>query len=477
MQNSRILAVVDNVIRLKRDTLGPVLLSTIRNELTRENPAYHQMKSMASRNPQKYRHTTLPASTITSIEENDETIFLPRGYKLRLLQLVKEHGCEIKMHDRTLSYSMIENARLVDSLHLKDYQKRGLSNMVLSAGGVLVAPCGGGKTVTGIAILTTIRQPTLVLVHTNDLLNQWKDELASKAVLPCKVGQWGGGKKVREAVTVGTIQTLVRMPVPELREFLDHFGCVILDEAHHCPADTFLQIMNMSKARYRYGLTATPNRRDGLEFLMNDTIGPIVAEITDTDLGAEGRSQSCEYVQIHTNFYTRYTADEWVFLIRELVEDTDRNEQIIQQVIQDWVDGQFPLVLSERVGHCHEIAAKLRDNGMNAQVLVGSVDKKVRLQIINYAKEGKVDAIVATKVADEGLDIPQLSSIHLTCPTANRGKLEQRIGRIRRPIEGKKSIIYDYVDMRVPACARMAKTRNNFYKKWGFVYKKREEKS
>ena len=203
---------------------------------------------------------------------------------------------------------------------------------------------------------------------------------------------------------------------------------------------------------------------------MYRVIGPVRAEITDSDLVAEGRSQLCEVVQVETGFYTRYAADEWTKLLGELVKDGDRNRLIVDRVVEDWRDGQFPLVLSDRVGHCRQLQQMLRQHGMNAQLLVGEVNRKQRESIVNHSKDGLVDAIIATKVADEGLDIPNLSSIHLVSPTANKAKTQQRIGRIRRPIPGKRSVVFDYVDARVPSLARMAKQRRTLYKRWGFAF-------
>ena len=462
------LAVIDNVIHLKKDTVPSELLDTVRSELTVDNPAYHQMQMMQYRNPKKYQFARMPPSTITSYDETSNTLFIPRGYRSRLKDLAVEHDQSIDWHDNTIKFERIHDMTQSSSVTLKNYQRRGLSEMVMHGNGVLVAPCGGGKTVTGIGILTTLKQPTLVIVHKTDLMSQWKDELDDKADLPCPVGQWGGGVKQREIVTVATIQTLIKMPPAELAKFLGHFGCVILDEAHHCPADTFMGIMNLSPSKYRFGLTATPERKDGLEELMYQVIGPVRAEITDTELVAEGRSQTCEVVEVETKFYTRHTASEWTKLIAELTNDGDRNRLIVNSILKDWNEGQFPLVLSDRVGHCRQLQAMLRGHGMDAQLLIGAVNQGERDRIMSRARQGLVDAIIATKVADEGLDIPTLSSIHLTSPTANKANTQQRVGRIRRPVPGKRSVVFDYIDLRVPCLARMAKARRMMFKRWGF---------
>ena len=410
----------------------------------------------------------LPPSTVCSFEEDHTTVYVPRGFRKQLIESAAKYGQSIKFFDETISFPMDPDIQMT-GVTFKDYQKKGLGKLVIAREGVLVAPCGGGKTVTGIGVLTTLKQPTLVLVHTTDLMSQWQRELADKALIPGGVGQWGAGKRQRSQVTIATIQTLIKMPPPELRDLFAHFGCVILDEAHHCPADTFLAIVNLCPAKYRFGLTATPKRKDGLEFLMTDTIGPLLAEVTDADLKSEGRSQNCTVRFIPTMFYTHHTADEWTSLLKELTTDTDRNNLIIRNIQKTFEEGHFPLVLSDRVEHCHWICQQLMKLGMNAQVLIGSVSKAIRERIIVDARNNLVDVLIATSVADEGLDIPNLSCIHLTCPTANDSKTQQRIGRIRRPKEGKVSLVCDYHDLRVASCLRMAKARKSMYRRWGFI--------
>jgi len=467
MDTDTILAVVSNVIRLKKDTLGVNLLSELRALLTRENPAYHQMKRMSERNP-RYRYIKLPPATMTSIEEDEQTVFIPRGFKTVLKQLAADHNQKIEFNDETIYYARDPGMALADHVQLRDYQKKGIGKLIMNREGILVAPCGGGKTVAGIALLSTLKQPTLVLVHTNDLLAQWGAQLAEKALIPGGIGQWCGTKRKRGQVTLATIQTLTRMPPAELVDFLGNFGCVILDEAHHCPADTFFGVMNLCSARFRFGLTATPRRKDSLEFLMTDTIGPVLAEITDDELKLEGVSQNCVVRFIATSTFSRYGADDWNKLLTDLCTDADRNRMIVDTIVGTWNAGHFPLILSERVSHCRLIVDELRKRGMNAHALVGEVPKNVREQIITSAKNNLIDAIVATKVADEGLDIPQLSCVHLITPTSNEAKTQQRIGRIRRPIEGKTSLVIDYIDARNTSLLRMGKSRKTLYRRWGF---------
>lgn len=465
---TEILAVVDNVIRLKRDTLGPKLFNEIKTDLVRQNPAWHQMQGLKRGNEMRYRHAKMPPMTITSYVETQDSLIVPRGYRQRLLELSSAYDKEIRFINTTIHFPRIVETRKNDDLVLRSYQALSVTKMALAREGVVVAPCGAGKTVIGIAAIAAIAQPTLVLVHTTELLAQWQQELASKTLLPGGIGQYGAGKKTQGQVVVGLIQALVRMDAGKLQSYLNQFGMVLLDECHHCPASTFLQIVNQCPATYRFGLTATPNRKDGMEFLMHDTIGDVLYEVTDETLVEVGRSQTCDVKTIITHFYSIRGADEWSLLINELTEDNERNTLIADQVAKSWDEGHFPLVLSDRVQHCELLATMLRKRGMTACVLKGNLSKLVRQQIVNDAKCGRIDVLIGTKIADEGLDIPQLSALHLTCPSNNRAALQQRTGRIRRPVLGKTSVIYDYVDHRIASFARMANKRRGLYKRWGF---------
>ncbi len=468
-----ILAVIGETIRLKRDTLGPSLLSELVSELTRDNPVYHQMNRMVKRNPRRFQGARMPPRTIQSVFEDHDTVYVPRGCKSLIVDLAGRYQQTIRWIDERLFFDRDPGMKLNDDVKLFPYQQSHLMPVVFGEEGIVWMPCGGGKTVMGVAMIMTLAQPTIIFVHTMELMEGWLRELRSKATVPGGLGQWGGGKKVRGQVTVAMIQTLSRMPGQAVRELMDSFGCAILDECHHCPAATFLDVMNVSKARYRYGFTATRTRKDGLHFLMHDTIGPVIAQIDDSDLEAAGRSQACEVVEILTTFHTRYTADDWTKLVATLVSDDDRNRLIVENVVKCWNDGHFPLVLSDRVGHCRELARRLEAEGMTVGLLVGAVPKHVRSQLVQAARDNQLDAVVATSLADEALDIPPLSCIHLTTPSANEQKLQQRVGRIRRPVEGKQtSLIYDYVDCHHTGCARMYSKRRQYYRQWGFSNKK-----
>ena len=160
MTNEVVIAVIDHCIRINRKTIGPDLLSELRYSLTRENPQYHQMKRMRDRN-HRMRFSKLPPQTITSFEEDENTVYIPRGFKADLIEIAERHEQQVQFFDETIAYERDPGMQLSPALVLKDYQKKGVGALVLNKGGVLVAPCGGGKTVAGIAIITALKQPTI----------------------------------------------------------------------------------------------------------------------------------------------------------------------------------------------------------------------------------------------------------------------------------------------------------------------------
>ena len=163
--------------------------------------------------------------------------------------------------------------------------------------GILVMPPGAGKTVSAIEAVIRRGQKTLVLVHTKDLKEQWLNRFKTfTGITPGVIDD--KNFDTEQPVIIGMVQTLTGRRLTE--DFLKSFGCVILDEGHHAPASTFERLINQFPARYRYGLTATPERRDGLTFMLHGGFGPILYEVKRDELFSEGQiiqpeNQICFY--------------------------------------------------------------------------------------------------------------------------------------------------------------------------------------
>lgn len=358
--------------------------------------------------------------------------------------------------------------RLQLSVKLRPYQIAARDALLWERSGTVVMPCGAGKTTTGAAVIAELATPALVLVHTLDLATQWMERVRDQ--LGATVGLVGGGKREDGCrVTVATIQTLTNWTWWERYEWGKRFGLVVLDEAHHAPARTFSEVMSSLPGRYRLGLTATPSRPDGLEDFLWWTCGPVIYRVEQRDLEETGSTMRPAIRWVHTGWAPeRAKADDWTGTQTELVSDEARNRLIVDQVVSRARAGRVVLVLSDRVQHAVELAEQITARGVDAEPLVGRVTKKARQSILDRARAGELQVITATSVADEGLDAPVLDCVALTCPSRNKGKVQQRIGRVIRSAPGKPTPeVLDFVDD-FKSAVHMAWQRFRLYRELGW---------
>jgi superfamily II DNA or RNA helicase len=346
--------------------------------------------------------------------------------------------------------------------------------LVSMGGGYVVAPCGSGKTTIGIGCIAALNTRALVLTHTKDLAQQWIDrcrqQLTDEDGHPVEATMYGGGSFDDSGrVVVATFQTLVRMDFQERYDLGQEFGLLIADEAHHIPSATFTTVLNSMPARYRLGLTATPQRNDNLSPIMVFHLGLELKRINIQDLALRGLVLLPKVEWLHTGWWPEEDEDDWPILINKMTADEERNNAILGRVRQLAAGGRQVLVLSDRVAHCQLLAEALNSEGIEAAALVGKMTKKQRQAVLEAADAGEYRVVTATQLADEGLDLPGLEAVVLTTPTKAMGRIQQRVGRIMRTREGKQHpIIIDCVDG--PGSFQgMAKRRQKFYKSLGLM--------
>jgi len=367
----------------------------------------------------------------------------------------------------------VRTAPAADKIHLNDefslraYQQEALDSWLKNDGdGVIIAPCGAGKTAIGVAAMTEFDTKALVLVHTNDLAVQWMNRIES--MLNEKATQYGAGKKNDSGrIVVATFQTLERMSFNQRYAFGKQFGLCIVDEAHHVPAHTFCSVMFCMPARYRLGLTATPDRPDGLTNILWWHFGPSVYEITNAQLARSGHVLPPRIEWFFTNWIGPSQRVDWSKLITKMTTDHERNGMILNRILEACDDGRQILVLSDRVDHCIKMAETLRSHNIEAEPLVGKMTKKQRQEVLERADKREIQVVCATTVADEGLDLPSLDTVVLTTPTKALGRIQQRIGRVMRPHPLKKNpIVIDCVDD-IGSMRGLARKRNRLYSRIG----------
>jgi superfamily II DNA or RNA helicase len=238
---------------------------------------------------------------------SDGSLILPRGYIGSLLARVKHAGLRYSIADERLTLPQID---IQMNGGLRTYQETAINTMTQYGSGILVAPCGSGKTVFGMAFIAHWRQPSLILVHTKQLMKQTAESV--KHWLRIDPGLIGDGVCDIEPITVGMLQTLASRP--GLADSISgKFGLALQDEVHHAPCDTATDVLQRFPSAFRYGLTATPTRRDGLSPFMEALIGPIRHEITNADLRNAGVLVTPRIEWVRTDF--QCDPGDWVYLI------------------------------------------------------------------------------------------------------------------------------------------------------------------
>ncbi len=338
----------------------------------------------------------------------------------------------------------------------RDYQTLCVAKASARHHGMIVAPCGSGKTDMALMLIAACSMRTLVLVHTKELMKQWVERVAARTNVTAVT--FGGGKKTalfgNEPIIVATVQSLRRCPAV-MQLMAETRDLVFTDECHHAPAATFTELLAVLPCRRRYGVTATPERADGLSELMNWWIGPILAEVGRDQLEADGHVMRPDLYLYTTLFRSSYDPDEpgdYSRLMASLVEDEERFRAITNRIIlsAQYDEGRIHLVLSGSVAYGEKIARQVASMGVPTALLHGELGKKEREAEFARARERGIRVVVATTLADEGLDMPELTDVWLVTPSRSATKTEQRVGRVCRPATGKPTPrIHDFVDVGV----------------------------
>lgn len=441
-------AVLDNRLRIMG--ICPehsTVIEQLKNRFTYDNPVYWD----ARRFRRPCRH--IPRRIELFDGPFEGMAAMPRGASheaLRILGPMLE-GVE----DRT---SFPPRSGLVFHGVLRDYQETAVQKAILERQGVIHAPAGSGKTVMALAIIERVPTRALILVHTSVLFEQTAERV--RQFLGIEPGLLGLGHERFGDVTIAMVQTMMRR---DLSKLADAFGLVILDEAHHCPAEGFKTVVQAFEARYRFGLTATPMRKDRLHPVLFDVIGPIIHHVAPGTLVATGSLTPLEVVVIETDFRAFYKRD-YQALVNRIVKNEQRNQLVVDTISR--LHRGRSLVLTERVAHAEEMTQRLMSLGLKAVTISGETSREEREVVIGRFSQGEVELLVATTtLVGEGFDIPAIDTVFLTVPNGNIAKTTQVLGRALRPYKGKVvGRIVDFVDVRVPILRSQFIRRQRVYR-------------
>jgi len=453
--------------RLFIETLG--LPSTLLNQLKRlaafQNPEFYKRQRMRLA-------TALTPRVIACAEEVPDFVALPRGCLPEAEALLRGHGVSLEVDDEREDGTPVELA-----FHgtLTPIQERAAARLLEHDIGVFVAPPGVGKTVVGAYLVAARRRSTLILVHRKPLLDQWIGQLAVfLGIHPKEIGRIGAGRsKPTGRLDVAMVQSLVRKG--SVADVVAGYGQVILDEAHHCPAVSFERVLSEAKARYVVGLTATPQRRDGLHPILHMQLGPIRFAI-DPKSQAARRPFHHRLIVRETGFVPAVLRDGAGIqeIYTALTADRGRNDLICDDVARALEQGRSPILLTERRDHLERLANRLRSATRHLIVLHGGVktgERQDALAELASIPSGEDRLIIATgRYIGEGYDDARLDTLFLALPVSWRGTIIQYTGRLHRLQPGKTDVqIYDYVDRAVPMLVRMFERRLRGYRAIGYT--------
>ena len=456
--------VLANRVFVAKSGLPPMLLGRLRRLAAFQNPEFYRAQAMRLWTGDKPR-------VIDCSEEFPEHLALPRGSLEQVIKLLEGQGIWTTVRDERHSGVPCD---FTFSGELAPEQLQAAEAMAAHDIGVLAAPTAFGKTVIGAWLIARRGVNTLVLVHRQQLADQWRERLAAFLDLPPRsIGQFGAGRnKGRGKIDIGMLQSLYNKGA--VRDVVANYGHVLVDECHHIPAFSFEAVLKEVKSRYIAGLTATPIRKDGHHPIVIMQCGPIRHRV-DAREHAETRPFHHTVIPRITSFIL---PDEIVSagiqeIYSRLVADSSRTATIVRDVLDAVHDGRSPLVLTERTEHLEEMQRLLSRQVENLVVLrggMGAGERKAVLVRLKTIPDQAPRVLLATgRYIGEGFDDARLDTLFLALPVSWRGTIQQYAGRLHRLHERKREVrIYDYVDAAVPMLARMHQKRIRGYAAIGY---------
>jgi superfamily II DNA or RNA helicase/very-short-patch-repair endonuclease len=500
--------VLGDQIYVPKENLPPAL----RNRLVRlaafQNPEFYRAQAMRLPTYDKPR-------IIHCAEDHAKHIGLPRGCLEEVRELLGSLKIELVLQDERSVGTPLDV-----SFHgaLRPEQQAAAEAMLGHETGVLSATTAFGKTVLAAWLIAQRGVNTLVLVHRQQLLEQWIERLSAFLGLPAKeIGRLGGGrKKLTGALDVALVQSLVHNG--EVNDCIAGYGHIVVDECHHLSARSFELVARRAKAKFFTGLSATVARKDGRHPIIFMQCGPVRHRV-DARQQAAARPFTHSVLVRPTGFRGETSIShfakcdtgnprvEFRKLYDALWRDEKRNAMICADVLSAVREKRSPLVLTERTEHLELLAGRLTGKIPNVITLRGGMGRKALQEALGRLAESPAQSvasqgtrngtplarspglsrvsalppeggtpcedrvIVATgRFIGEGFDDPRLDTLFLALPVSWRGTVAQYVGRLHRLHEGKRAVrVYDYADLNVAMLANMFDRRCRGYESLGYT--------
>lgn len=468
-------------IYISAENLKPRIQNRIRELAAFLNPAFYKNQAMGLSNFANARYIYLG-------RDEGGYIRIPRGLLEDVTARCDQAGIVRHIQDERCQGNVI---RIVFQGKLKESQIPAVEAMSGHETGILHAATAFGKTVVCCNMIARKGVNTLILLQSSALIEQWENAIETFLTIdeePPEYETPTGRKKRRKSVigrlqgahdsTTGIIDIAMVGSLCKKGEFhhrLKEYGMVIVDECHHAASDTFVEVLQEVRAKYVYGVTATPLRSDGLEKINYMLLGPVRYQYTAKDRAREQGIMHLVYPRFTRAVAPRFRQDnmhpnEAYTILRE---NEDRDNLIITDVVKCVEEGRTPVVLSRYVDHSRKLYERLKNCADEVFLLSGENSKKQHHAVLQQMKQVEADKsmiLVATgKLIGEGFDFPRLDTLIMAMPVSWKSVVEQYAGRLNRDYEGKKSvIIYDYVDSHISMFEKMYHKRLKAYKQIGY---------
>jgi len=430
-----------------------------------------------------YNHKVVEPFIEAKIDKNN--ILVKKGMRGRLKQVLIKIGFPVEdlagyVEGEPLNINLLETSRSKTPFNLRIYQRDAVD--IFYAGGssrggsgVLVLPCGAGKTIIGIGVLTRLKQHTLILCTNITALRQWRDEILDKTDLPpSQIGEYSGGFKNIKPVTITTYQILTYRRKKD-EDFvhmnlfnLQSWGLIIYDEVHLLPAPVFRAVAEIQGKR-RLGLTATLVREDEKEDDVFSLIGPKKFDVPWKVLERQGWIAKALCTEIRIPLpeaeRLRYAVADTKSKFRIASENPAKIEAV-NLLIEKHKDDNI-LIIGQYLDQLDILAKRF-----NAPIITGKTPNKDRERIYGDFKSGKLKRLIVSKVANFAIDLPDANvAVQVSGTFGSRQEEAQRLGRVLRPkAEGNFAFFYSLVT-KGSKDQEFAENRQLFLTEQGYRYR------
>ena len=443
----------------KKDKTKTNYLSNRGYALIKDNYSHHELTELRRNltvKPFINKQFSAGANPFSVFLESKKKLYIPRYYGIKHFGTPPKN--KLKGKDVKLKFASDLRPNQIPVL------EKFLEAAHSSGGGIICVPCGFGKTVLGLKILVELGKQTIIIVHKEFLMSQWVERI-EQFIPDAKIGKIQGKVMKVEGydIVIAMLQSVSMRDYPE--GTFDGFGFVIYDECHHLGAEIFSRSLIKVGCQYTLGLSATPDRADGLTKVFKWFLGDIVYQIKKRDKEEvkvrliKYYSPVDSYSKELLNFKGQIIMPK---MINNITEFSPRNDVLIDEIKTCFGEGRKTLVLSDRRNHLKEIKKRLDELG-DVEITSGYYLGGLKQKELKEA-EGKNVMLGTFSMASEGFDCKELDTIILASPKSN---IEQAVGRILRKKKEDRIVVPLIIDIidDFSVFARQGEKRAKFYKK------------